>query len=313
MRTIPTLADSARPVGTLWLTIDDRGPDGRSRAVEQYHEGALRVIRPHYLDDSGQVTYTIVAVGGGYLGGDVYDQRFRILDNAQALLTTQSATKIYRTPQGPVRQFTDIEVGENAVLEYLADQTIAYREATYHQFTRVRLHPSSTFVLSEEVTPGWHPDGTPFAYDEMRLHTEIEDAGTGRTFLLDNMMLRPGGRLGHFGWTEDYTHSGQFIVVAPQVDQDLVSELTHLSPTTPGSTGRRACSARRGPTCVGCCCAPSVTGPRISSRCTSTSRPCSGSGGGDSRPSTCASTESPVPGTPRSGRSLGRASTTDTP
>lgn len=237
MGEIPTLADSAPPVGTLWMTIDDRGPAGRSRAAEQYHQGALRIIRPHYLDDSGQVTYTIVSVGGGYLGGDVYDQRFRVLDNASALVTTQSATKIYRTPQGPVRQFTEIEIGEHAVLEYLADQTIAYREATYHQFTRVRLHPSSTFVLSEEITPGWHPEGKHFAYEEMRLHTQIEDAATGRLFLLDNLLLRPSVRLGHFGWTEDFTHSGQFIVVAPRVDQELASELNALVAANPRIRG----------------------------------------------------------------------------
>ncbi|MGP6173891.1 urease accessory protein UreD [Corynebacterium sp. A21] len=237
MEKIPTLADSARPVGTLWLTIDDGGPAGRSRATEQYHQGALRIIRPHYLDDSGQVTYTIVSVGGGYLGGDVYDQRFRVLDNASALLTTQSATKIYRTPQGPVRQFTELEIGEHAVLEYLADQTIAYREATYHQFTHVRLHPSSTFVFSEEITPGWHPEGKHFAYAEMRLHTRIEDAATGRLFLLDNLLLRPSVRLGHFGWTEEYTHSGQFIVVAPRVDQELVRELSAIVAANPRIRG----------------------------------------------------------------------------
>lgn len=223
----------SQPVGTLWLTIDDQGPGGRSRAVKQYHEGALRVIRPHYLDDSGQVCYTIIAVGGGYLGGDEYDQRFIIQDNAQALITTQSATKIYRTPQGPVKQYTEIEVGENAVLEYLADQTIAYRESTYHQFTKVKVHPSSTFVLSEEITPGWHPKGLHFAYDEMRLHMEIEDASTGRLFLLDNLLLRPESREGSFGWTENYTHTGQMVVVAPNVDKQLVAELNELLAANP--------------------------------------------------------------------------------
>lgn len=223
----------SQPVGTLWLTIDDQGPGGRSRAVKQYHEGALRVIRPHYLDDSGQVCYTIIAVGGGYLGGDEYDQRFIIQDNAQALITTQSATKIYRTPQGPVKQYTEIEVGENAVLEYLADQTIAYRESTYHQFTKVKVHPSSTFVLSEEITPGWHPKGLHFAYDEMRLHMEIEDVSTGRLFLLDNLLLRPESREGSFGWTENYTHTGQMVVVAPNVDKQLVAELNELLAANP--------------------------------------------------------------------------------
>lgn len=214
-----------QPVGTLRLTIDDQGPQGQSRAVEQFHQGALRVIRPHYLDDSGQVSYTIIAIGGGYLGGDVYEQQFTVKDNAKALITTQSATKIYRTPQGPATQHTEINVGENAVLEYLADQTIAYRESTYHQFTKVTLHPTSTFVMSEQITPGWHPDGKHFAYDEMRLHTEITDSTTGRLVLLDNLLLRPDSREGSFGWTEQYTHSGQMIVMGEGVDKQLVAEL----------------------------------------------------------------------------------------
>ena len=41
--------------GELHLRIA-RGGD-RSIAVEQYHRGALRVFRPLYLDESGQVTY----------------------------------------------------------------------------------------------------------------------------------------------------------------------------------------------------------------------------------------------------------------
>lgn len=53
-------------------------------------------------------------------------------------------------------------------------------------------------MLSEESTPGWHP--------------EIEDASTGRLFLLGNLLLNPAQRQGSFGWTEGYTHSGQFIV-----------------------------------------------------------------------------------------------------
>src|SRR4029079_12754910 len=50
------------PMGELALQIEHRG--GRSVATHQYHRGALRVLRPHYLDDSGQVCYVIVNPGG---------------------------------------------------------------------------------------------------------------------------------------------------------------------------------------------------------------------------------------------------------
>lgn len=42
--------------GVLKLGVTER--NGRSVATSQYHEGALRILRPHYLDASGQVTYT---------------------------------------------------------------------------------------------------------------------------------------------------------------------------------------------------------------------------------------------------------------
>lgn len=221
----------------LRLAIDEHGPGNKSRGVEQFHEGALRVIRPHYLDDSGQVAYTIVAVGGGFLGGDVYEQEFIVRENAQALITTQAATKIYRTPQGPASQFTTVEVGENAVLEYLADQTIAYREATYHQATNVRLHPTATFVMSEQITPGWHPNGEQFTYDELRLHTEITDSTTGRLLLLDNLLMRPNVRRGSFGWTDGYTHFGQMMVVGVGVDKQFVASLNAYLADNPAVYG----------------------------------------------------------------------------
>src|SRR5690349_18112916 len=58
------------PMGRLELAIEARS--GRSVAVHQYHQGALRVMRPHYLDDSGQVCYVVVNPGGAYLGADLF-------------------------------------------------------------------------------------------------------------------------------------------------------------------------------------------------------------------------------------------------
>src|SRR5688572_14794932 len=53
----PAAAD--RPeMGRLELRVAVR--DQRSVAAHQYHQGALRILRPHYLDESGQVCYVLV-------------------------------------------------------------------------------------------------------------------------------------------------------------------------------------------------------------------------------------------------------------
>lgn len=239
------LAGPQLPTGELRLAVGRRG--GRGVATSQYYQGALRVIRPHYLDASGQVAYTIVNPGGGYLGGDVYDVDIQVEEQARLLLTTQSATKIYRTPGAPAVQCTRIRLGPGASLEYVPDQLIAYRDATYRQQTVVELAADSSLVMCDVVTPGWSPDGQPFRYEEVRLRNEIR--WDGRLLVLDNLLIRPGdpaSPLSGMLFLEDYSHLGSMLVVDPRVDDGLVQELQDLlAPMDPG--GQLGLSLLNGP------------------------------------------------------------------
>lgn len=157
--------------GQLRLSVAER--NGRSYAARQFHEGALRVLRPHYLDRSGQVTYTVVNPGGAYLGADAYLLDVAVERDASLALTTQSATKVYRTPQGPATQDMSVRLGPGSCLEHVPDQLIVYRGGSYLQRTRVDMDPAASLLLAEVVTPGWSPSGESFAYDELRLRTEV--------------------------------------------------------------------------------------------------------------------------------------------
>lgn len=235
-------------MGELELVIADR--PGRSVAVHQYHRGALRVLRPHYLDDSGQVCYVVVNPGGAYLGADLYVIDVEVGAGADLVLTTQSATKIYRTPGSFAEQRMSIRLGERARLELAPDQLIAYREASYRQNTHITLRPTSSLVMAEVVTPGWSPDGAAFRYEELRLRTEIrveraEGAepgdGTGRPgvlLVLDNLLIRPSlNDVTGMGFMEGFSHLGSLMVVDARVDQALADELHQLTAAYDACTG----------------------------------------------------------------------------
>lgn len=223
----PSSATAYRPVrGRLELGIEVH--NGKSFAARQFHEGALRVLRPHYLDDSGQVCYVVVNPGGAYLGADLFDLDIEVQDDADLLLTTQSATKVYRTPGAFAEQRMVVRLGERARLELVPDQLIAYREASYRQRTHVTLRPSSSLVMAEVVTPGWSPDGAAFRYEELRLRNEIHvETNAGRQLLaLDNLLIRPpSGDVTGVGFMEGFSHLGSLVVVDPRVDQALADEL----------------------------------------------------------------------------------------
>nr|WP_253901571.1 urease accessory protein UreD [Arthrobacter sp. PAMC 25486] len=202
--------------------------DGRSIAVKQFHDGALRILRPHYLDESGQVCYVIINPGGAYLGGDKYLIEVSVADGADLLLTTQSATKVYRTPNDRAEQHIDVHLGAGARLELLPDPLIAYREASYGQVTTVDMDPSASLVMAEVVTPGWSPDGELFRYDEIRMRNEISIGG--RLTVLDNLLIRPGtgSPVDSSAFMAEYTHLGSLLVMDARVDGALVDELHAL-------------------------------------------------------------------------------------
>lgn len=209
--------------GDLRLTVGQRGE--RAIATRQFHRGALRIMRPHYLDDSGQVCYVILNPGGGYLGGDTYSIDVEVRDGARLLLTTQSATKVYRTPGSRAEQHMRLRLGPGSSLESVPDQLIAYREARYRQQTMVDMDPTASLVMAEVVTPGWSPDGRLFRYDELRLRTDIYVGG--ELMVLDNLLIRPADEAPVAGMTflEDYTHVGSLVVIDPRVDAALLEEI----------------------------------------------------------------------------------------
>lgn len=240
-------ATAARPaaeaIGELRLRIGRRV--GRSIATHQYHRGALRVLHPHYLDESEQVCYVIVNPGGAYLGGDLYVIDFEVDRDARLLLTTQSATKIYKTPGTFAEQRMRITLGPGACLEYAPDQLIAYRQANYRQNAVIEMDESASLILSEVITPGWSPDGEPFRYEQLRLRNEIRRGG--RLLAIDNLLIRPPAGTGDGApdnsaaagtaaantvagpaFMEGYSHLGSLLVVDSRVGPALVDEMHAL-------------------------------------------------------------------------------------
>jgi urease accessory protein len=225
------LVDAAPLPTRLWPLRDLRGRlgldvvvrEGRSYVRRQSHSGMLRVIRPHYLDGSGQPCLTMINPGGGYFGGDDYRIDVHVGEGASLLLTDQSATTVYKTPGDYCLQEVNVSLGPGAVLEYLPSQVIPYRDATYHQHTRVAMDPTASFLAAEIITPGWSPDRSLFEYDEVRLRTAISVGG--RPALLDNLLVRPGSgshEADALLFLEGMTHLGTLTAIDARIDDEVL-------------------------------------------------------------------------------------------
>ena len=208
--------------GTLSLDLEDR--KGKTVAKRVYFQGALKVMRPIYLDDSGQVCYYLLNPGGGYLDGDRYHMEITADEGSKVTLTTQSATKVYKTPKSHAYQETTIHLKKDSYLEYLPDPLIAYENAHYKQKNVVHMDSGATFLVTDILTPGWSPSGGKFSYDTIQLVTEIYV--DGKLGVFDHIKLVPKQQsVSGLGFMEGYTHLGSMLVVSEYTNNSFINEL----------------------------------------------------------------------------------------
>lgn len=208
--------------GILRLEAEER--HGKTVAKNVYFQGAFKVMRPIYHDNSGQPCYYILNPGGGYLDGDRYQMKVSLMEQARMTLTTQSATKIYKTPNKPAYQETELILKKGSYLEYITDPLIGYQDAKYVQKTVVRMEKGSTFLYSDIITSGWSPDGAQFSYDLLQLMTEIyiDD----ELAVYDHIKLNPSSQnIASLGYMEGFTHLGSMMLIGEQADSELLDRL----------------------------------------------------------------------------------------
>ncbi|MBB4823446.1 urease accessory protein [Sporosarcina luteola] len=208
--------------GELQLKLEEK--KGRTIAKDAYFQGALKVMRPIYLDDSGQVCYYILNPGGGYLDGDRYKMQFALEKQARATITTQSSTKVYKTPNDHAYQEAEIIIKDGSYLEYLPDPLIAYRDAKYKQKNVFRMDRTSALLYSDIITPGWCPEGKHFSYESVQLINEMYM--DEELVVYDHLKLTPSKQELHgLGYMEGYTHLGSMFIIGEKVDNSLIDRL----------------------------------------------------------------------------------------
>ncbi len=201
---------------------------GKTMVQEVYFEGALKITRPVYLDESGKAYIYVMNPGGGYVDGDTYRMQIQLEAGAEVLLTTQSSTKIYKTPETPVLQTMDIVLKQGSVFEYVPDPVIAYPQARFKQKLAVQMERGASFVCSDIYTPGWAPDGSPFRYESIQSRMDIYQ--DQQLIVYDHLKLQPKEDLGALGSLDGYTHLGSMIMIDEAIDQEGVDQLQEMMP-----------------------------------------------------------------------------------
>ena len=159
---------------------------GRSVVRRAYATSPLRLLTPRNHGHAAWI-YTS-SYGGGLVDGDDIAVEATVGSGAAAFLSTQSATKVYRSPRG-TRVALDAEVGEGGLLVVAPDAVICFAGSRYRQAQRAAVAAGGGLVLLDWVTSGRRESGERWVFEEYVSRTVVHVEG--RLVVHDAVALRP--------------------------------------------------------------------------------------------------------------------------
>lgn len=167
-------------VCTTWqgsLQMIFLGDDNQTKLIHNQATAPLKIQRPFYPEGAAVCHSVILHTAGGVVGGDKLSLDLHLQPNANALITTAAASKIYRSNGLEATQNIKIKVDSGACLEWFPQETIIFNGAIYKQNLRVELAPEATWLGWEITRFGRTARGEKFLQGDWRSHTEIWQAG----------------------------------------------------------------------------------------------------------------------------------------
>lgn len=129
---------SFTPCWPATLDLSYANTDGITRPVIRKHQGPLRVQKHLYEEDPKICQHILLHPPSGIAGGDQLTINVNLQEKAWSLLTTPGAAKWYGSDY-PAFQTIHAHVAENAVLEWLPQETIIFNHAHPHIKTKINL------------------------------------------------------------------------------------------------------------------------------------------------------------------------------
>jgi len=154
------------------LEIDYSLEHQRTVARHQ-HDGPLRVLQSLYPEGDSICHNVLVHPPGGLVGGDTLDIRVAATGAAHGLITTPGATRFYRSAGESAVQRTHITLSDQARLEWLPLEAIAYNQCQAQNHLTLNVAPQAELLGWDITALGLPGAGLPFEQGRFLQHIEV--------------------------------------------------------------------------------------------------------------------------------------------
>ena len=212
--------------GSTWQASIDltfaKGVRG-TRLIRSKHQGPLYTQKPFYPEGEALCHLYLLHPPGGIVSGDHLKIQLNLLAEAQALVTTPGASRIYRARHHlPVqRQTISARLSPGASIEWFPMETIVFDAACVELDTQIYLSADSHFTGWEITCFGLPASGHGFQQGSFKQRYAIYSDGV--PVFIDQLTIDDENRITFLSGQasmRDFTVSG-FIVLGPFCDKTV--------------------------------------------------------------------------------------------
>ncbi|MDD5479302.1 urease accessory protein UreD [Rhodoferax sp.] len=161
---------------TWHAQLDINYSQEQQRSVARHtHSGPLRLLQSLYPEGHAVCHNVLVHPPGGLVGGDTLDITVAASGAAHGLITTPGATRFYRSAGEPAVQRTQITLRDQARLEWLPLETIAYNQCLAENHLTLNLAPQAECMGWDITALGLPAADLPFTQGRLLQHLELPD------------------------------------------------------------------------------------------------------------------------------------------
>ena len=147
--------------------------ESQRTVARHLHQGPLRILQSLYPEGDQICHNVLVHPPGGLVGGDTLDIQVTVAEGAHGLVSTPGATRFYKSGGHPALQQVVAHLADNAKLEWLPLEAIAYNDCEATNRAIFNLAPSAELITWDVTALGLPSSDTAFTQGHFQQHIEI--------------------------------------------------------------------------------------------------------------------------------------------
>lgn len=179
-------------LGHLALRAAVRADDGATYLAGQSFRAPFHLSKSYWDADTRTLLTQVVNPTAGILSGDRLESEVVAESGAALLLTTPSASRVFRMRSGQARSLQTFRVEDGAWLEVLPEPLVPHRGSVFHQRTVLDVEPGGAALYADLLFPGRIAHGEVWGWDRLVLELEVR---RGPALCLRERLDQAGGDL----------------------------------------------------------------------------------------------------------------------